>query len=125
VVALPEEMAVVEALEFHRMARTEMGIPTRAFVLNGCHERRFTGAQETEILRRVAEDEDGRLAPGVTLQAALFAGRRHIRRRKLTQFYLRRLQQSGDAPVVTLPLLFTDRLDERALETLAERLEAA
>ncbi|HUG54655.1 MAG TPA: ArsA-related P-loop ATPase [Vicinamibacteria bacterium] len=125
IVALPEEMAVVEALEFHRMTRDELGIEASAFILNGCHERRFTGAQEAEILRRVAEDEDGRLAPGVTLPAALAAGRRHIRRRKLTQFYRRRLEQAVEAPVVSLPLLFTDRIDEAALETLAERLEAA
>jgi anion-transporting ArsA/GET3 family ATPase len=125
IVALPEEMAVVEALEFHRMAKGELDIETTAFILNGCHERRFTGAQETEILRRVTEDEDGRLAPGVTLQAALAAGRRHIRRRKLTQFYLKRLKQAVDVPVVSLPLLFTDRIDETALETLAGRIEAA
>ena len=125
IVAQPEEMAVVEALEFQRMTRAELGIEARAFVLNGCQERRFTGAQETEILRGVSEDEDGRLAPGVTLQAALAAGRRHIRRRKLTQFYLRRLQQAAKVPVVTLPLLFTERIDEAALETLAARIEAA
>jgi len=125
IVALPEEMAVVEALEFHKMAKTEIGIQARAMILNGCHERRFTGAQETEILRRVSEDEDGRLAPGVTLQAALAAARRHIRRRKLTQFYRKRLEQAVSVPVVSLPLLFTDRIDESALETLAERLEAA
>jgi hypothetical protein len=125
IVALPEEMAVVEALEFHRMARDELGIEARALILNGCHERRFTGAQETEILRRAGEDEDGRLAPGVTLQAALAAGRRHIRRRKLTQFYLKRLKQAVDVPVLPLPLLFTDRIDETALEVLARRLEAA
>lgn len=125
IVALPEEMAVVEALELHRMTRGELGIEAAAFILNGCHERRFTGAQEAEILRRVAEDEDGRLAPGVTLQAALAAGRRHIRRRKLTQFYRRRLEQAVDVPVVSLPLLFTDRIDETALETLAGRIEAA
>jgi len=125
IVALPEEMAVVEALEFHHITRDELGIEARAFILNGCHERRFTGAQEAEILRRVTEEDDGRLAPGVTLQAALAAGRRHIRRRKLTQFYLRRLKQAVDVPVVSLPLLFTDRIDETALETLAQRLEAA
>jgi anion-transporting ArsA/GET3 family ATPase len=125
IVALPEEMAVVEALEFDRMARAEVGMKACAFFLNGCHERRFTGAQEAEILRRVAEDEDGRLAPGVTLQAALAAGRRHIRRRRLTQFYRKRLEQAVDAPVVSLPLLFTDRIDEAALQTLVERLEAA
>ena len=125
IVALPEEMAVVEALEFHRMTREELGIEARAFILNGCHERRFTGAQETEILRRVGEDEDGRIAPGVTLQAALAAGRRHIRRRKLTQFYLKRLKQAVDVPVLPLPLLFTDRIDESAIEVLARRFEAA
>jgi anion-transporting ArsA/GET3 family ATPase len=125
IVAQPEEMAVVEALEFERMARDELGIEARAFILNGCHERRFTGAQETEILRRVSEEDDGRLAPGITLQAGLAAARRHIRRRKLTQFYLKRLQQAGAAPVATLPLLFTDRIDEAALWTLADRLEAA
>ena len=125
IVAIPEEMAVVEALELHAMAREELGIEARAFVLNQCHERRFTGAQEAEILRRASEDEDGRLAPGVTLQAALSAARRHIRRRKLTQFYRKRLERAVDAPVVSLPLLFTDRIDEPALESLAERLEAA
>ena len=125
IVALPEEMAVVEALEFYRMSRDELGIEASAFVLNGCHERRFTGAQEKEILRRVTEGEDGRLAPGVTLQAALAAGRRHIRRRKLTQFYRKRLEQAVDVPIISLPLLFTDRIDEAALETLAGRIEAA
>jgi anion-transporting ArsA/GET3 family ATPase len=125
IVALPEEMAVVEALEFHRLCRDELGLEASAIILNGCHERRFTGAQEKEILRRVTEDEDGRLAPGVTLQAALAAGRRHIRRRKLTQFYRKRLEQAVDVPIVSLPLLFTDRIDEAALETLAGRIEAA
>ena len=125
IVALPEEMAVVEALEFHRLSRDELGLEASAIILNGCHERRFTGAQEKEILRRVTEDEDGRLAPGVTLQAALAAGRRHIRRRKLTEFYRKRLKQAVDVPIVSLPLLFTDRIDEAALETLAGRIEAA
>ena len=107
------------------MTREELGIEARAFILNQCHERRFTGAQEAEILRLEGEDEDGRLAPGVTLQAALSAARRHIRRRKLTEFYRKRLVKAVEAPVVSLPLLFTDRIDEPALETLAERLEAA
>jgi anion-transporting ArsA/GET3 family ATPase len=125
IVALPEEMAVVEALEFHKMSKGELGLEASAIILNGCHERRFTGAQEKEILRRVTEDEDGRLAPGVTLQAALAAARRHIRRRKLTEFYRKRLKQAVDVPIVSLPLLFTDRIDEAALETLAGRIEAA
>jgi anion-transporting ArsA/GET3 family ATPase len=125
IVALPEEMAVVEAVEFYKTSKDELGLPASAIILNGCHERRFTGGQEKEILRRVTEDDDGRLAPGVTLQAALAAGRRHIRRRKLTEFYRKRLKQAVDVPIVSLPLLFTDRIDEAALETLAGRIEAA
>ena len=42
VVAIPEEMAVVEGLQFQRLAEQELGIKPSAFVLNGCHERRFT-----------------------------------------------------------------------------------
>ena len=125
IVAIPEEMAVVEALEFERMARKDLGMDAAALILNGCYERRFTAAQEAEILRRAGEEEDGKLAPGVTLKAALAAGRRHIRRRKLTQFYQRRLKQASDTPMVSLPLLFTDRIGEGALEALAARLEAA
>jgi len=65
------------------------------------------------------------LISGGSSGIGLAAARRHIRRRKLTQFYLKRLQQAGAAPVATLPLLFTDRIDEAALATLADRLEAA
>src|SRR5260221_7862343 len=62
IVAVPEEMAVVEALEFHRMTRDELGIETSAFILNGFHELRVTGQPETEILRPVAGDDDRRRA---------------------------------------------------------------
>ncbi len=125
VVAIPEEMAVVEALEFQKMARTELGIDTRAVVLNACHERRLSAAQEQEVLALGRDEAEGRLAPGIVLPAALAAARRHIRRRKLTQFYLRRLRDAIDAPLVTLPFLFTESIHEGDLETLAERLEVA
>jgi anion-transporting ArsA/GET3 family ATPase len=125
VVAIPEEMAVVEAIEFADSARKELAIETRALVLNGCHERRFTAAQEMEILALAAADVPGRLAPGVPAAAALTAARHHIRRRKLTQFYLKRLKKAVDAPVVPLPFLFDERLTRQSLQSLAERLEAA
>ena len=86
-VAIPEEMAVVEAQEFHRVAVDELGIAPQALVLNACHERRFTTAQEAEVLRLIAEGADGRLPGGVPLPDALRAARRHLRRAKLTRFY--------------------------------------
>jgi anion-transporting ArsA/GET3 family ATPase len=125
VVAVPEEMAVVEAIEFARSAEKELGIETRALVLNACHERRFTAAQEMEILALAAADVPGRLAPGVPAAGALTAARHHIRRRKLTQFYTRRLKKAVDAPIVLLPFLFDERLTRQSLQVLAERLEAA
>ena len=125
VVAVPEEMAVVEAVEFAAMARKELGIETRALVLNACHERRFTAAQEMEILALAATEEPGRLAPGVPAAAALLMARHHIRRRKLTQFYLKRMKKAADAPLVALPFLFDERLTRGSLQLLAERLEAA
>lgn len=125
VVAIPEEMAVVEAVEFAASAKKEIGMEARAMVLNACHERRFTAAQEMEVLALAAEEVPGRLAPGVPAAAALAMARHHIRRRKLTEFYLRRLRKATEAPVAALPFLFDERLTRRSLEILAERLEAA
>jgi anion-transporting ArsA/GET3 family ATPase len=125
VVAIPEEMAVVEALEFQEMARKDLDLEPRVVVLNAAHERRLSPAQEAEVLRLGPEEADGRLAPGVTLEAALGAARRHIRRRKMTQFYLGRLQKACDVPVVPLPFLFGEAIHEVDLEVLAHRLEAA
>jgi anion-transporting ArsA/GET3 family ATPase len=125
IVAIPEEMAVVEAVEFHRLAREELGITPRAVFLNACHERRFTEAQEASILWLAAQGAGGALAPGVSLPAALAAARRHIRRHKLTRFYLARLRRALDTPLVALPYLFQDDVGLDGIRVLAERLEAA
>jgi anion-transporting ArsA/GET3 family ATPase len=121
-VAIPEEMAVVEALEFQRLAHDEVGIRAAMLVLNACQERRFTEAQELEVLRLAAARADGRLARGVRLAGALQAARRHIRRRKLTRFYQARLKRRLDLPLISLPYLYDDALAESAVRTLAERL---
>jgi len=122
-VAIPEEMAVVEALELHRLAVDEVGMPPQAVVLNACHERRFSAAEEAEVLRLIAARADGRLAPGVRLQAALASARRHLRRLKLTRFYQNRLRRALPVPLVTLPYLFEEELGLESLTALAHRLE--
>jgi anion-transporting ArsA/GET3 family ATPase len=124
IVATPEEMAVVEAAEFDRLAREELGLEPRALFLNAAHERRFTEAEEAEILRRAASPVAGLLAPGVSAQAALGAARRQIRRRKLTRFYLSRLRRLGP-PVVALPYLPAEQIGLDEVRLLASRLEAA
>jgi anion-transporting ArsA/GET3 family ATPase len=125
VVAVPEEMAVVEAVQFYRLAVDELGVEPAAVVLNACHERRFSDEEEQDVLRLTAEGAGGEVAPGVALPEALRAARRQIRRRKLAGFYERRLRRSLKAPLVSLPFLFRDGLRVSDLRRLAERLEAA
>jgi anion-transporting ArsA/GET3 family ATPase len=125
IVAIPEEMAVVEALEFHRLATEDLGITPRVIFLNECHERRFTDAQEATVLRLAMQGATGALAPGVSLGAALAAARRHVRRHKLTRFYTARLRRALATPLVALPYLFRDDLGLDDIRVLAERLEAA
>lgn len=125
IVALPEEMAVVEAAQFHRQAVDEVGLDPLGVVLNACHERRLTPAQEAEVLRRLADGDDGPLGENAGLRAGLVAARRHIRRRRLTQFYLNKLKRSLPLPVVTLPYLFEETLGPQALRRLGERLAQA
>ena len=125
VVAIPEEMAVVEALQFHRLAAEEIGMEPAAVVLNGCHERRFSDADEAEVLRLTVEEADGDIEPGVPLPGALRAARRQIRRRKLTRFYEARLRRSLETPLVSLPYLFREALGLEDVRLLAGKLEVA
>jgi anion-transporting ArsA/GET3 family ATPase len=124
IVAIPEEMAVVEAAELNRLAIDEVGVTPRVLFLNQCHERRFTAGQEAAVLRLAAGPSDGPLAPGVTLAGALAAARRHIRRRKLTRFYETRLRRAIPAPLVALPYLH-EEIGPQSIRSLADRLEAA
>ena len=125
VVAAPEEMAAVEAVELYHAAEHEVGVEPQAVVLNACHERRFSDEDEAEVLRLATSGATGDLEPGVPLEAAVRAARRQIRRRKLTRFYRDRLKRALDAPLVSLPFLFRETLGLPELRTLAEALEAA
>jgi anion-transporting ArsA/GET3 family ATPase len=125
IVAVPEEMAVVEAIELHRLAVDELGVAARAVVLNACHEARFTPAQEAQVLGLGARGAQGPLTEGVGLPNALAAARRHIRRRKLTRFYAATLRRELPLPLVSLPYLFVPSLGLEHLRALAARLEAA
>jgi anion-transporting ArsA/GET3 family ATPase len=124
VVAIPEEMAVVEALQFRDMAREELDVHPAAFVLNACHERRFTDADEAAVLRLAAGRAEGDVE-GLSLSAALRAARRQIRRRRLTRFYQTRLRRALDVPLVSLPYLFRESLGVDDVRLLASRLAEA
>jgi anion-transporting ArsA/GET3 family ATPase len=120
-VAIPEEMAVVEAVELHQSLEAG-GFPVCSVLLNACHERRFTDHEEAEILR-TNPHSPGRLDGTLSLEGALLAARRHILKRRLMRVHEARLKRIG-LPLLKLPFLAQD-LDREALLRLASRLEAA
>lgn len=125
IVTIPEEMAVVEAVQLHRLATVEVGIEAQGVVLNACQERLFSEAEEAQVLRLAAEGASGRLERGIPLSGALRAARRQVRRVKLTRFYQTRLKRSLPLPLVTLPYLFREEIGPKDVRELAERLAAA
>ena len=125
IVAIPEEMAVVEAAEFHDSAVKEVGVTAAAAVLNACHERRFSDAEEAQILSLSKQGKDGPLEGGVSLASALLAARRHVRRRKLSRFYEGRMKRMLPLPLVTLPYLFREEVGVDEVRLLAARLAEA
>jgi anion-transporting ArsA/GET3 family ATPase len=125
VVAIPEEMAVVEAAQFHDSAVREVGVTAAAAVLNACHERRFSNAEEAQILALSREGADGALDKGVSLASALWAARRHVRRRKLSRFYAARMKRLLPLPLVSLPYLFREEMGRDEVRLLAARLAEA
>ena len=125
IVAVPEEMAVVEALELQRNSASEVGIEAQALILNACHEPRFANDEEAELGRLRRSGSSGVLKGGVALENALAAAARHQRRVRLTRFHERRLRRGALAPIATLPFVFAERLGRRELRRLAARLEEA
>ena len=125
VVAIPEEMAVVEAAQFHDSAVREVGVTAAAAVLNACHERRFSDAEEAQILALSKEGASGSLDRNVSLASALWAARRHVRRRKLSRFYAARMKRLLPVPLVTLPYLFREEMGRDEVRLLAARLARA
>jgi len=125
IVAVPEEMAVVEALEMQRSCASEVGLAAQALILNGCHEPRFAHDEEADLARLRRGGSSGVLKGGVGLEDALAAAARHQRRVRLTRFHERRLRRGAAAPVATLPFLFAERLGRPELRRLAARLDEA
>jgi anion-transporting ArsA/GET3 family ATPase len=123
-VAIPEEMAVVEAIDLHSSLE-EAGFPSAAVFLNACHDSRFTSSQEAEILRLSARNTRGRLEGRIGLEGALVAARRQIRRRRLTRVYEGRLKRALPLPLKRLPFVYEETLGWDALESLSEGLEGA
>ncbi len=118
-IALAEEMPVNETLELERALPDAVGAGLEAIVVNGVYPRRFTEAEARQAAQ-VAQG-DGAVDPGVA-HALGAAGAEH-RWVRGQQAQLRRLRRSAQAPVVTLPFLFTGELRTPELQRLGTELE--
>ena len=114
-VSLPEEMSVREVLEFDRGIRDALGHGLDLIVVNGVQPDRFTD-QEAGQLQELASRSR---APGA-LRAALWSHRRARRHAG----YVRWLRSRAQAPVITLPFIFSSTIGRAEYETLADDLKS-
>lgn len=114
IVALPEELAVTEAIEA-ATSLTEHGLPMAAAVLNGVRPPRFAATDEP-ALTAVASSADGPVA------GAARAALEYLEHQQADAAYRDRLAAESRLPVIELPHIVGRRLDLAALETLADAL---
>ncbi|MBV9214040.1 MAG: AAA family ATPase [Actinobacteria bacterium] len=116
-VALPEEMPVVETVEFAEALRRQMGLELDLTVMNAMLPERFSRADADAI-----EAIDGAHgAPAVA--AALRAAVSEHHRARAQRAQLRRLRAELDGEVVTLPYLFQPDLGLAEWQRLSGELE--
>jgi anion-transporting ArsA/GET3 family ATPase len=113
VVALPEEMPVNETAALERALEAEVGVEVHTIICNGLYPDRFTDP-ELERLLEVVEAPDG------SVRAACRAAVSEARRARAQREQLERLEQLTEAPVRTLPFLFSPELGPPQLDRLAE-----
>jgi anion-transporting ArsA/GET3 family ATPase len=114
-VSLPEEMPVSETVELDAQVRDLLRIPRGPVFVNAMPDERFTPG-ELERLRGLVET-----APpvGPAARAAVLQGGRQER----AQEQVARLREALGRPLVTLPLLASERWGRRAVERIADAME--
>lgn len=115
IVALPEEMPVNETANLERDLNEEVGVAVDRIYLNGLYPERFS-ADEEQTMEGAFDAAEG--ASRTALRAALSQRRRSVAQRE----QLARLEELTDAPVSTLPFLFTPEIDKAQLLELAGEL---
>jgi anion-transporting ArsA/GET3 family ATPase len=114
-VSLPEEMPVSETVELDAQVRDLLRIPRGPVFVNAMPDERFTPG-ELERLRGLVET-----APpvGPAARAAVLQGGRQER----AQEQVARLREALGRPLVTLPLLASERWGRRSVERIADAME--
>jgi anion-transporting ArsA/GET3 family ATPase len=114
-VSLPEEMPVTETVELDAQVRDLLRIPRGPVFVNAMPDARFT-PDELERLRGFVGFEP---PVGPAARAAVLQGGRQER----AEEQVARLQDALGRPLVTLPLLATERWGRRAVERIADAME--
>lgn len=114
-VSLPEEMPVSETVELDAQVRDLLCIPRGPVFVNAMPDARFTQG-ELERLRGLV----GTAPPlGPAARAAVLQGERQER----AEEQVARLREALGRPLVTLPLLSSERWGRRAVERIADAME--
>jgi anion-transporting ArsA/GET3 family ATPase len=111
-VAVASELSVSETLDLEGRMTNALGRPLDAVVVNGMLPRRFSG----EDVERVTT-ADGAVAPAVSAAVHRQHGQGSAQRSQLA-----RLRRHVEAPVTTLPLVVSPRLEIDDVRELARRL---
>ncbi|HEV3229861.1 MAG TPA: ArsA-related P-loop ATPase [Solirubrobacteraceae bacterium] len=115
-VAQAAELAVTETLEVEDGLRRQLGRGLKAAIVNAMLPRRFSRREIETVVRATT---GAGLAAQLGRDAAI-----SIQRRSSEQHnQLNRLRRRLDAPMVTLPFVFTQAMDANALDQLARTLE--
>jgi anion-transporting ArsA/GET3 family ATPase len=120
-VALPEEMPVTETLELDRTLAEQVGRRLDVVVVNGVYPRRFNGA-ELDRIRASAWDGRTRATTGALRAAGVEADRYRAQQGEVGRLR-RRLRNTSDPNVITLPYLFEPELGLEGIDRLGRELE--
>lgn len=118
-VTLAEEMPTSEAIDFYRIATDELRLPVNRLVVNGVYpivDENVEAIQVTQAEIRMGSSETALMS---LIQAARILQRRHVINRR----YLEQLHAAIPIPQHTLPYLFCERFDHRAIEELVREFE--
>ena len=114
-VSLPEEMPVSETIELDRQVRDQLLLPRGPIFVNAMPDARFTPGERDRLRGLVgAEPPVGPAARASLLEAE---------RRERSEGQVARLREAVDRPLVTLPLLATERWGRRAVDRIADAME--
>jgi anion-transporting ArsA/GET3 family ATPase len=118
VVAIPEEMPVNETAMLERQLADEVRIGVDRIFCNGLYPQRFDDEETAALGELAAEGEDGEVLVRAAARAAVGESRRAQAQRE----QLARLERICDAPVSTLPFLFSPEIGADQVRGLAQEL---